>query len=276
MTGGKMRRVIFNQKGGVGKSSIACNLAAISAARGLSTLVVDLDPQGNSTRYLLGEQAGCLSDTIQDFFKQTVTVLARPKEPDAFVHETPFEHLYLMPADSGLMLLERELESRHKIYKLRDALRKLGQQFDRIYIDTPPTLNFYSRSAMIAGDAVVIPFDCDDFSRQALYNLIHTITEIQEDHNDALAIDGIVANQFQAQASLPRRMLDDIRQEGLPVFSSVLPASVKMKESHQLHKPLVHYAAKHKLTLQLIALFDEMEAGRPQAVMAPQDAARAS
>jgi len=122
-----MRRVVFNQKGGVGKSSIACNLAAISAAHGRRTLMVDLDPQGNSTGYLLGKSAPDLTDTVAGLLEQAVSFTVFRRPPEEFVHASAYAGLSVMPSDPELDFLERKLEARHKIYKLRDALVRLEE-----------------------------------------------------------------------------------------------------------------------------------------------------
>lgn len=250
-----MIRVIFNQKGGVGKSSITCNLAAISAAQGKRTLVVDLDPQGNSSHYLTGKLSTEMKDTVADFFEQSIAFNIFNKRPEDFVHATPFSGLYVMPSSPELDYLERKLEAKHKIYKLREALKKLTENFDEIFIDTAPALNFYTRSALIAANRCLIPFDCDDFSRQALYSIMGEIQELQADHNDGLSIEGIIANQFQPRASLPRQLILEMLDEGLPVLPVRLTSSVKMKESHQVHQPLIHFAPKHNLTQQFVDLY---------------------
>src|SRR5690606_9235454 len=103
-------------------------------------------------------------------------------------------------ADVQLEELQGKLESRYKIFKLREALESLAGEFDRIWIDTPPALNFYTRSALIAAQRCLIPFDCDEFSRRALYSLIESVGEIRADHNAELEIAGIVVNQFQPRA----------------------------------------------------------------------------
>lgn len=251
-----MIRVVFNQKGGVGKSSITCNLAAISAFRGRRTLVVDLDTQGNTTHYLLGKPSDELKPTIADFFEQTLSFNLFNKDSSEFVHATPYENLSVIPSSPELEFLERKLEAKHKIYKLRSALRDMEEYFDDIYIDTAPALNFYTRSALISADKVLIPFDCDDFSRKALYQIMGELQDIQEDHNEGLQVEGIVVNQFQPRASLPQKLVDELVEEGLPVLDVKLSASVKMKESHQNNKPLIYFAPKHNLTEQFLALHE--------------------
>jgi chromosome partitioning protein len=255
-----MRHVVFNQKGGVGKSTITCNLAAISAQQGHRTLVVDLDPQGNSTRYLLGDAAEAQPDGVAGFFEQSLKFLARPQPTDAFVTETPWEQLHLMPSSPALEELHGKLEQRYKIYKLRDALAELAGEYDHVYIDTPPALNFYTRSALIAAERCLIPFDCDDFSRRALYALLENVQEIQADHNRTLRVGGIVVNQFQPRANLPQRLVQELVDEGLPVLQPYLSASVKVKESHELARPMIHLEPRHKLTQEFVALHEALAA----------------
>lgn len=250
-----MRRVVFNQKGGVGKSTITANLAAIAAQQGRRTLVVDLDRQANSSRYLLGEAADAPVPGAAEFFETTLKFSVRAPSTSDFIVATPWENLHLMPASALLDELHGKLESRYKIFKLRDALVELGEDYDEIWIDTPPALNFYTRSALIAAEACLIPFDCDEFSRRALYELLENLQEIQADHNADLQVEGIVVNQFQARAALPQRTVQALIDEGLPVLQPYLSASVKMKESHELSRPMIHLDARHKLTQEFEALY---------------------
>ena len=255
-----MRRVVFNQKGGVGKSSIACNLAAVSAAQGYRTLLIDLDSQATSTHYLSGLSGDDIPAGIADFFKQVLAGSAG-KKARVKVVETPFANLHLVTACAELAELQPKLEQKHKINKLRKLLEELAEDYDRIYLDTPPALNFYTVSALIAADRVLIPFDCDSFSRQALYGLLQEIEELKEDHNEDLEVEGIVVNQFQPRAALPQQLLDELIAEGLPVLPVNLMSSVKMRESHQACKPLIFLDPRHKLSQQFQELHQLLESG---------------
>ncbi|SFD88805.1 chromosome partitioning protein [Pseudomonas citronellolis] len=255
-----MRRVVFNQKGGVGKSSIACNLAAVSAAEGYRTLLVDLDAQGNSTHYLTGLTGDDVPMGIADFFKQSLSSGPFARKGKVDIYETPFENLHVVTATAELADLQPKLEAKHKINKLRKLLDELAEDYDRIYLDTPPALNFYTVSALIAADRCLIPFDCDSFSRQALYGLLREIEELKEDHNEGLEVEGIVVNQFQPRASLPQQLLDELVEEDMPVLPVYLMSSVKMRESHQVCTPLIYLDPRHKLTLQFVELHGLLEA----------------
>ncbi|MBU2488815.1 MAG: ParA family protein [Proteobacteria bacterium] len=253
-----MRRVVFNQKGGVGKSTITCNLAAMAAMDGKQALVVDLDPQANATQYLLGKNGQWPDQTLADFFQEMLRFSLRRKGPESFVCQTPFPGLDLMPAHTDLADLAGKLEARYKMYKLREALDELAN-YDIIFIDTPPAMNFYTLSALIAADTCLIPFDCDDFSRKALYSLMDSVREIREDHNPRLTVEGIVVNQYQSRARLPKKIVAELISEGLPVLPAYLSSSVKIRESHEMGKPMIFMEPEHKLTKEFEALYRCLE-----------------
>ncbi|SFN87892.1 chromosome partitioning protein [Formivibrio citricus] len=253
-----VRRVVFNQKGGVGKSTITVNLAAVAASQGKRALVVDLDPQGNSSHYLLGERLDGATPTLADFFDQVLNFSLYAKPVSAFVHATPFPNLHIMPSHPAIAEQQVKLESRYKIYKLKESLEELASEFDEIYIDTPPALNFFTLSSLIAATGCLIPFDCDTFSRDALLGLLARVEEIKSDHNRDLHVEGIVVNQYQPRASLPQRLVAELEDQGLPVLKSRLSSSVKVRESHERATPLVNLDARHKIAQEFSALYSEL------------------
>lgn len=275
-----LTRVIFNQKGGVGKSSIAVNLASISASQGLHTLLIDLDSQCNATQYLLGEYGGDHENqqqtpTIATFFLQTLqantpnpallfalplgATTSEQKALSDCIIATPFDKLSLIASSPELGEMLHPLESKHKILKLKEGLASLADSFDRVYIDTPPAFNFFTLSALIASDSVIVPFDCDVFSKRALQTLVANVVETRQDHNPKLYIEGIVVNQFDPRANLPTQVVQSLLDEGYPVFNAKLSPSVMMKESHHANLPLIYFNAKHKLTQQFLDLYHEIE-----------------
>jgi chromosome partitioning protein len=266
-------RVIFNKKGGVGKTTITCNLAAISASTGKKTLVIDLDPQANASQYLLSDSYNEIKEkglTIFDFFKASMDggsifefnpffshLNSSRLEPESFIHETKFDNLYIIPSHSGLADLEAQLVNKHKIYKLKEMLENFSS-FDALYIDTPPAMNFFSQSALIAASRCLIPFDCDAFSKDAIFDVGKHIGEIQSDHNHSLIVEGIIVNQYMARANYPKQVVDELRADGLPILSTKISSSVKIRESHHESTPMIFLSPGHKLTQEYQALYDEI------------------
>lgn len=253
-----MRRVVFNKKGGVGKSTITCNLAALSAVQGHRTLVIDLDPQANTTQYLMGSVGIPQEQTVFHFFDSMLSFMFRAPHPSEFVHFTPFANLELMPAHPEMEELQGKLESRYKMFKLREALDDLD--YDRIFIDTPPALGFFTRSALIACPRCLIPFDCDSFSKNALYALLENVNEIRLDHNRDLTVEGIIVNQFQSRAKFPVQIVEELLADELPVLKTYLSSSVKVRESHGESQPLVLMDPGHKVSKEFQQLYEELEA----------------
>jgi chromosome partitioning protein len=236
--------VIFNQKGGVGKTTLTVNLAALAASRGKRVLVVDLDAQANTTRYLVGSNVETKYGTFA-LFSQALKVSLYVQQVSDWVVSTPYEGLSLLSAHADLDALHDKLSAKHKIYKLREALSSL--EIDEMWIDTPPMMNFYTLSAMIAADACIVPFDGDRFSLDAAKNVVTYVREVQEDHNPQLRLLGAVMNGFQARSKAIQEGLDGIK-EILPVVEPYLPSSVVVKASRLASVPLVRFDRQHKLT----------------------------
>jgi chromosome partitioning protein len=252
-----MIRTVFNQKGGVGKSTIVCNLAAAAANTGRRAVVVDLDPQGNSTSYLGHDgQYGVVGMT--EFFESQLSHNYRRLSADDFVRETAFTGLFLVAANRDMADLEQKLTARHKILKLRKFASSLAAIYDDVILDTPPAFDFFSLSALIAADSVLIPFDCDEFSRDALFELLQNIDEVREDYNSSLLFEGVVINQFQSRANYPRHAVAELREAGVPVREPYISMSVKVRESHSAKKPLVLMEPRHKVSQEFVSLYSTL------------------
>jgi chromosome partitioning protein len=149
-----------------------------------------------------------------------------------------------------LFELQPKLEARYKIFKLRDAVAELQKSgmFDHVIFDCPPAMNFYSMSALMAADRVLIPFDCDAFAISGLTEVMRIVNDVKEDHNPGLAIGGVIVNQWIANAKQSKTALEKVKALGVKVFEPYLAASVVMRESHEERLPLVKSKPKHKLT----------------------------
>ena len=253
--------MVFNRKGGVGKSTVTCNLAAVAASKGKKVLLVDLDPQANSTSYL-GHDGKDNVVGIAEFMESTISRNYREFSSEDYIRPTAFENLSLISASYNLVDLEAKLEAKHKIYKLRDFLNNLHIDFDEIYLDTPPALNFFTLSALIAADRCLLPYDCDVFARDAMIDLMHELEEIIEDHNPDLEIEGVVVNQFQARAKLPNIAVDELKKAKFRLLKPFISSSIKVKESHAAKKPLIHLDRKHKVSQEFCDLYKNISRKR--------------
>ncbi len=255
-----VRVVVFNQKGGVGKSTIAVNLAAIAAARGERTLVIDLDPQANASQYLLGTAAAAASPNLADVFEDGLSFRLFKRDAREFVHPTPFPRLDLLPSDPSLDALVPKLQARHEIFRVREVVDALG--YPTVFVDTPPADNVLTLSALVTADRVLVPFDCDDLARRAIGPVLERIEEARLDHNPRLKVAGVVVNRFESRAGFSLQAVADLRADGYPVLEPFISSTVRIRESHHASRPMVYFEGSHKVTGEFEELYDRLRSPR--------------
>ena len=250
-------RVVFNQKGGVGKTTIAVNLAAESALRGNRTLLVDSDPQANATSYLLGHDA-VPARTIAHFYESCLGInLFRQSLSEYVTSATGVENLHLVAGERALEELRTKLENKYKIFKLRDGLK--NSTYEEIWFDPPPANDFFSLSCLAAAQELILPIDCDAFSLRAAEDVMHTFEEVKADLNPGLRLVGALVNQFQKSTNHAQLMVDALGKLGIPVLVPYLPQSVRVRESHSAATPLVIHDPRHPVSRAFGAIYDNLE-----------------
>lgn len=243
---------ITNQKGGVGKTTTAVNLAAALAASEMRVLVIDADPQGNTTSGL-GIQKTEGIPTIYD-------VLVNGRDLRDAVRKTEMEGLEIVPADKNLIGVNVELVSAgDRESLLRHKLAAIAKDYQYILIDCPPALDLLTLNALMGADAVLIPIQCEFFALEGVSGLMDTIDRVRESFSHPLQIEGILLTMYDDRTNLTRQVAADLREFfGDEVFKTVVPRSIRLAEAPSHGKPILLYDPASKGSEAYIQLAKEI------------------
>ncbi|HEY8362410.1 MAG TPA: AAA family ATPase [Tissierellaceae bacterium] len=231
---------IFNQKGGVGKTTTAINLSAGLGKLGKKILLVDIDPQGNSTSGL-----GIDKDNAKPIIYD---VLARNADINESIKDTTAENVKMIPSNNELAGLEIELAREGKWEKiLKDKLELIRDDFDFIFIDCPPSLGILSVIGLVASDSVIIPIQCEYYALEGVGQLFETIKLVKRSLNPGLEIEGVVLSMFDGRTNLSIQVVDEVKSFFKDkVYVSIIPRNVRLAEAPSYGLSIMDYDSKSK------------------------------
>ena len=242
---------VANQKGGVGKTTTAVNLAAAVGERGKKILLVDFDPQGNATSGF-----GINKRTTK---KSSYDVLISGVAPQEAAITTKFKNVDVIPSSMALAGAEIELvDMENRTMKLRGALLKLKEVYDYIFIDCPPSLGLVTLNALASCDSILIPIQCEYYALEGLSQLIQTVRTVKDKFNRDIDIEGVLFTMYDGRLNLTLQVVDEVKKH-FPnkVYASTISRNVKLSEAPSFGQPVMYYDRRSKGAFDYYALADE-------------------
>ncbi len=226
---------VANQKGGVGKTTSAVNLAASLGDRGKRVLLADTDPQGNSTSGVGVDRRSCQCSAYE-------VLVGGAKAQEALV-QTEFKNLSLLPSNMDLAAAELELASReNREAVLKNALGAVRGDFDYILIDCPPSLGLITTNALTAADTLLIPIQCEYYALEGLSQLMNTVRRVKRQYNPLLDIEGVLLTMYDGRLNLTQQVVEEVKKYfPRKVFKTVIPRTVRLSEAPGFGQPALYY-----------------------------------
>ncbi|MBQ7097963.1 MAG: ParA family protein [Clostridia bacterium] len=226
---------IANQKGGVGKTTTAVNLSACLGKQGKKTLLIDIDPQGNTTSGL-GVDPRAVETSVYD-------CIINDAPMGEVILKTEFDGLWICPSNIDLAGAELELVMKdNREYVLKNSIEKIKNEFDFIFIDCPPSLGLITLNSFSAADSVLVPIQCEYYALEGLSQLTNTIKMVKKKLNPELSLEGVLMTMFDARTNLSIQVVDEVKKFFKDkVYSTIIPRNVRLSEAPSFGQPIIEY-----------------------------------